>query len=174
MPACKYVCMYVWDFHLCVHVSNHAISMKPCAHADGRSGKRQKKLQALLDFQSGLPAHSQAALAAILEKCRTHGVPEASSSKMQRNARLHLLESSHGGGLGPIPAIVHSDHAGWKHQDHMVHIFAGPSMHTVPGVPILCMLPAAETSPKAIFHQHAMEFTTVHRRGRSWQCFGAS
>lgn len=53
-------------------------------------------------FQSNLPAHSQSALAAIVQRCKTHGIPECSSSKEQRHARLHLLEQSHGGGLGPL------------------------------------------------------------------------
>ena len=67
-----------------------------------RASKRAKKLEAMMAFQSNLPAHSQSALAAIVQRCKTHGIPECSSSKEQRHARLHLLEQSHGGGLGPL------------------------------------------------------------------------
>ncbi len=55
-----------------------------------------------MKFQSKLPAHSQAALQAIIQLAKKEGLPELSSSNDQRAARVQLVESAHGGHLGPL------------------------------------------------------------------------
>ena len=54
---------------------------------------KKAKLAELLQVSSNLPKHSQNALAAI---------PDLHSSNHQREARLQLLDSCHGGALGPL------------------------------------------------------------------------
>ena len=63
---------------------------------------RAAKLARLQDFKERLPAHSQAALESILNECKKSGIPELTSSKDQRAARRQLLDSMHGGQLGPL------------------------------------------------------------------------
>ena len=63
---------------------------------------RAAKLARLQDFKGRLPAHSQAALESILNECKKSGIPELTSSKDQRAARRQLLDSMHGGQLGPL------------------------------------------------------------------------
>ncbi|CAE7515104.1 unnamed protein product, partial [Symbiodinium sp. CCMP2592] len=46
--------------------------------------------------------HSQSALAAFVEVAKEQGLPEKSSSNDQRKAREELLQSCHGGLLGPL------------------------------------------------------------------------
>ena len=64
--------------------------------------QKKSKLQQLLTFKASLPAHSQSALAAFVQAVKDHGLPEASSSNDQRRAREELLDSCHGGALGPL------------------------------------------------------------------------
>eukprot|EP00438_Fugacium_kawagutii_P017417 Skav234034 [mRNA] locus=scaffold2485:5120:7207:+ [translate_table: standard] len=66
------------------------------------SSSKRPKLEQLQKFKAKLPAHSQAALAAIVEEIKESGLPEASSEKEQREARRLLIQDSHGGGLGPL------------------------------------------------------------------------
>lgn len=66
------------------------------------SSSKRPKLEQLQKFKSKLPAHTQAALAAIVNEIKEAGLPEASSEKDQREARRLLLRDSHGGGLGPL------------------------------------------------------------------------
>ena len=61
-------------------------SLDPASTGEGRRGLGTECSRSLG------PAHSQSALAAIVQRCKTHGIPECSSSKEQRNARLHLLQ----------------------------------------------------------------------------------
>ena len=75
---------------------------------------KKAKLAELLQFSSNLPKHSQNALAAILEKAKKSGIPGLHSSNQQREARLQLLDSCHGGALGPLI------------QDHHHHVFCQP------------------------------------------------
>ena len=68
-----------------------------CSHGPGIQESQE------IGGHDGIPEQSSgSALAAIVQRCKTHGIPECSSSKEQRHARLHLLEQSHGGGLGPL------------------------------------------------------------------------
>ena len=64
--------------------------------------RKKSKLQNLLTFKASLPSHSQSALAAFVQATKDHGLPEASSSNDQRNARRELLDSCHGGLMGPL------------------------------------------------------------------------
>ena len=64
--------------------------------------RKRSKLQQLLTFKAALPAHSQSALAAFVDAAKEQGLPEKSSSNDQRKARDELLQSCHGGPLGPL------------------------------------------------------------------------
>ncbi|CAE7256692.1 unnamed protein product [Symbiodinium sp. CCMP2592] len=64
--------------------------------------QKKSKLQQLLTFKAALPGHSQSALAAFVEVAKEQGLPEKSSSNDQRKAREELLQSCHGGLLGPL------------------------------------------------------------------------
>ena len=69
---------------------------------DQKPKTKKAKLAEFLQFSSNLPKHSQNALAAILEKAKKSGIPDLHSSNQQREARLQLLDSCHGGALGPL------------------------------------------------------------------------
>ena len=81
---------------------------------DQKPKTKKAKLAELLQFSSNLPKHSQNALAAILEKAKKSGIPDLHSSNQQREARLQLLDSCHGGALGPLI------------QDHHHRVFCQP------------------------------------------------
>ena len=81
---------------------------------DQKPKTKKAKLAEFLQFSSNLPKHSQNALAAILEKAKKSGIPDLHSSNQQREARLQLLDSCHGGALGPLI------------QDHHHHVFCQP------------------------------------------------
>ena len=69
---------------------------------DQKPKTKKAKLAEFLQFSSNLPKHSQNALAAILEKAKKSGIPDLHGSNQQREARLQLLDSCHGGALGPL------------------------------------------------------------------------
>ena len=66
------------------------------------AARKKAKLQQLLQFKAKLPAHSQSALAAILEEVKKAGAPELHSSNHQKAARQLLLKECHGGSLGSL------------------------------------------------------------------------
>ena len=69
---------------------------------DQKPKTKKAKLAELLQFSSNLLTNSQNALAAILEKARKSGMPDLHCSNHQREARLQLPDSCHGGALGPL------------------------------------------------------------------------
>ena len=77
---------------------------------DQKPKTKKAKLAEFLQFSSNLPKHSQNALAAILEKAKKSGIPDLHSSNQQREARLQLLDSCHGGALGPLIQDHHHHH----------------------------------------------------------------
>ena len=81
-------------------------SMEKHAMENGLPDQKPKtnraKLAELLQFSSNLLKHSQSALPAILDKAKKSGIPDLHSSDHQKEARLQLLDSCHGGALGPL------------------------------------------------------------------------
>ena len=69
---------------------------------DSVSSTRPSKLAKLHHFKAKMPAHTQAALAAMIKEAQETGLPEVSSSKHQTEARRQLLDECQGGSLGPI------------------------------------------------------------------------
>ena len=66
------------------------------------SSSRAAKLAKLQQFKANLPSHTQAALHAMVEEAKNTGLPELSRQADQVAARRQLLDSCHGGHLGPL------------------------------------------------------------------------
>lgn len=82
-----------------------AMEKKRCGnrfHAKLCSQEESQITAAFLQFKAKLPAHSQSALAAILEEVKKTGAPELHSSNHQKAARQLLLQECHGGSLGSL------------------------------------------------------------------------
>ena len=60
------------------------------------------KLAKLQNFKAKLPAHTQAALSAMIAEAQKHGLPELHTKKHQLQAREQLLASFHDPVLGPL------------------------------------------------------------------------
>lgn len=70
--------------------------------ASSSAGPKAAKLAKLQNFKAKLPAHTQAALSAMIAEAQKHGLPELHTKKHQLQAREQLLASFHDPVLGPL------------------------------------------------------------------------
>ena len=70
--------------------------------ASSSAGSKPAKLAKLQNFKAKLPAHTQAALSAMIAEAQKHGLPELHTKKDQLQAREQLLASFHDPILGPL------------------------------------------------------------------------
>ena len=70
--------------------------------ASSSAGPKAAKLAKLQNFKAKLPAHTQAALSAMIAEAQEHGLPELHTKKHQLQAREQLLASFHDPVLGPL------------------------------------------------------------------------